>query len=71
MGTNCAPLLANLFLFDYENRFMQKLTENKLEEAKMFQNTFRFIYQLITNTGRNILQNLLNRGYLPFLFNPQ
>lgn len=26
MGTNCAPVLANLYLYDYENRFMERLS---------------------------------------------
>ena len=30
MGTNCAPLLADLFLYSYENEFLDKL----IKEAK-------------------------------------
>ena len=30
MGTNCAPLLADLFLYSYENEFQGKL----IKEAK-------------------------------------
>jgi hypothetical protein len=29
MGTNCAPLLADLFLFSYESEFLQKLVKDK------------------------------------------
>ena len=29
MGTNCAPLVANLFLFCYERDFMMPLSDNK------------------------------------------
>ena len=29
MGTNCAPLVAELFLFCYERDFMMSLSENK------------------------------------------
>ena len=29
MGTNCAPLVANLFLFCYERDFMMSLTDDK------------------------------------------
>jgi hypothetical protein len=29
MGTNCAPLLADLFLFSYESEFRQKLVKDK------------------------------------------
>jgi hypothetical protein len=29
MGTNCAPLLADLFLYSYESEFLQKLVKEK------------------------------------------
>ena len=29
MGTNCAPLLADLFLFYYERYFMMSLSDDK------------------------------------------
>jgi hypothetical protein len=29
MGTNCAPLLADLFLYSYESEFLQKLVKDK------------------------------------------
>ena len=28
MGTNCAPLLVDIFLFSHESSFMQELTES-------------------------------------------
>jgi hypothetical protein len=28
MGTNCAPLLADLFLYSYETEFVQKLLQD-------------------------------------------
>jgi hypothetical protein len=33
MGTNCAPLLAVLFLYSYESEFLQKLVKDKKIEA--------------------------------------
>jgi hypothetical protein len=30
MGTNCAPLLADLFLYSYESEFLQKLVKDPL-----------------------------------------
>ena len=30
MGTNCAPLVADLFLFCYKSDFMMSLSEEKL-----------------------------------------
>jgi hypothetical protein len=29
MGMNCAPLLADLFLYSYESEFLQKLVKDK------------------------------------------
>ena len=33
MGTNCAPLLADLFLYSYEADFIQGLLKKKQKEA--------------------------------------
>jgi hypothetical protein len=42
MGTNCAPLLADLFLYSYE--FLQKLVKDKkIHEARAFNFTYRYI----------------------------
>ena len=43
MGTNCAPLLADLFLYSYEAEFIQKLLhEKKKSLAVAFNATFRY-----------------------------
>ena len=34
MGTNCAPLLADLFLYSYEAAFVQHLQEAKQEASQ-------------------------------------
>ena len=37
MGTNCAPLLADLFLYSYENEFLDELIkEGKRKLAQLF-----------------------------------
>jgi hypothetical protein len=42
MGTNCAPLLADLFLYSYESEFLQKLVKDKkIHEARAFNFTYR------------------------------
>jgi hypothetical protein len=33
MGTNCAPLLADLFLYSYEADFIQGVPQKKIKEA--------------------------------------
>ena len=42
MGTNCAPLLVDLFLYSYESEFLQKLVKDKkIHEARAFNFTYR------------------------------
>jgi len=58
MGTDCAPFLANLFLYYYEQKWLHSMTnggekeEGKKEEdkriARIFSNTARYIDDLIT-----------------------
>ena len=49
MGTDCAPVVADLFLFSYEYNFLEKLTkEKKLHLAKKFNLVFRYIDDLFS-----------------------
>ena len=49
MGTNCAPLLADLFLYSYENEFLDKLIkEGKRKLARKFNPSYRYIDDLIS-----------------------
>ena len=48
MGTDCTPLLANLYLFSFEYKFMKGLLKNNISKAKFFSNTFRYIDDLLT-----------------------
>jgi hypothetical protein len=49
MGTNCAPLLADLFLYSYEAEFIQKLLhEKKKILAVTFNSTFRYIDNILS-----------------------
>ena len=44
MGTNCAPLGADLFLYSYEANFVQHLQNSKFQKQKAsFTLTFRYI----------------------------
>jgi hypothetical protein len=48
MGTNCAPLLADLFLYSYESEFLQKLVKDKkIDEARAFNFIYRYIDDVI------------------------
>jgi hypothetical protein len=43
MGTNCAPLLADLFLYSYKSEFLQNLVQDKkIHEARAFNFTYRY-----------------------------
>ena len=49
MGTNCAPLLADLFLYSYENEFLDKLIkEGKRKLARKFNLSYHYIDDLIS-----------------------
>jgi hypothetical protein len=49
MGTNCASLLADLFLYSYEAEFIQKLLHEKKESlAVAFNSTFRYIDDVLS-----------------------
>ena len=48
MGTDCAPFLANLFLFYYEYNYMKDLIKRNIHLAKQFPYTTRYIDDLLT-----------------------
>ena len=49
MGTNCAPLVADLFLFGYERDFMKALSSDKQADIiKAFNSTARYFDDLLT-----------------------
>ena len=48
MGTNCAPLVADLFLFCYERVFMMSFSADKdAEIIEAFNSTSRYLYDLL------------------------
>ena len=67
MGTNCAPLLADLFLYSYEAEFLQNLVKNKKHrEAKSFNFTFRYIDDVLS-INNPAINNYLSMIYPPDL----
>ena len=49
MGTNCAPLLADVFLYSYESDFVQHLHKSKFrKQRKSFNLTFRYIGDVLS-----------------------
>ena len=48
MGTDCAPFLANLYLYALEFKFLESLTRTNIDAARKFSSSFRYIDDLIT-----------------------
>ena len=53
MGTDCAPLLDNLFLFFYEYRYLKSLIKSNILMARKFNNTMRYIDDLLVLNNTN------------------
>ena len=47
MGTNCAPLVADLFLFCYERDFMRSLSDDKQAIIDAFNTTSRYLEDIL------------------------
>ena len=60
MGTNCAPLLANLYLFYYEYSYMKKLMKTNFLQARRFNNTVRYIDDLLTLNNPGFSDEIAN-----------
>ena len=61
MGTNCAPLVADLFLFCYERDFMLSLSEeNQPGVIEAFNSTSRYLDDLL-NIDNNFFDSMVNR----------
>ena len=49
MGPNCAPLLADIFLYSHEAGYIQSLLSNKRKQlASRFNFTFRYIDNVLS-----------------------
>ena len=63
MSTNCAPLVANLFLFCYERDFMLSLSDdNQSGVIEAFNSTSRYLDDLL-NIDNNFFDSMDNRIY--------
>ena len=66
MGTNCAPLLAYLFLCSYESEFLQNLVKYmKIHEARAFNFTYRYIDDVLSINNPRIAE------FLPLIYTPE
>ena len=63
MGTNWAPLVADLFLFCYERDFILSLSEdNQSDVIEAFNSTSRYLDDLL-NIDNNFIDSMVNRIY--------
>ena len=61
MGTNCAPLVADLFLFCYERDFMKDLSsDNQADVIKAFNSTSRYLDDLL-NIHNPYFEGMVNQ----------
>ena len=66
MGTNCAPLLADLFLCSNESEFLQNLVKDKkIHEARAFNFTYRYIDDVLSINDPRFGE------FLPLIYPPQ
>ena len=63
MGTNCAPLVADLFLFCYERDFMKDLSsDTQADVIKAFNSTSRYLDDLL-NIDNPYFEGMVNQIY--------
>ena len=63
MGSNCASLVADLFLFYYERDLMLSLSEDTPSDViEAFYSTFRYLGDLL-NIDNNFFDSMVNRIY--------
>ena len=63
MGTNCAPLVAELFLFCYEKDFMMSLSYNKQADViDAFNTTSRYLDDIL-NINTDNFDNMVSQIY--------
>ena len=63
MGTNCAPLVANLFLFCYERDFMMSLSDDKQADViGAFNTTSRYLDDIL-NINNVYFDNIVSQIY--------
>jgi hypothetical protein len=66
MGTNYAPLLADLFSYSYESEFLQNLVKDKkIHEARAFNFTYRYIHDVLS------INNSRFAEFLPLIYPPE
>ncbi|KAK6173953.1 hypothetical protein SNE40_017319 [Patella caerulea] len=62
MGTNCAPLLADLFLYSYEAEYIQALVKTNKRLVRHFNFTYQYIDDVLS------LNNPKFSDYVEFIY---
>ena len=55
MGTDCAPFLANLFLYKYEFQFMEKMAKAKNPDIYYLRRVQRYLDDLLLVNGGDFM----------------
>ena len=64
MGTDCAPFLANLFLFAFEYKWLLKKFRNKeFDTLNRFKHCFRYIDDLLCLNNEGMMEEVMNEIY--------
>ena len=64
MGTDCAPLVADLFLFCYERDFMMSLSDdNQADVIDAFNTTSRYLDDIL-NRNNVYFDNMVSQTYI-------
>ena len=64
MGTDCAPLLANLFLFAYEYKLLtKKFKAIEFDDLKKFNICFRYIDDLLCINNDQFMDEVMTKIY--------
>ena len=63
MGTDCAPFLANLFLYSYESEWMQKMAKTDSQLARRFNKSVRYIDDLLTINNDGLMKKYMSEIY--------
>ncbi len=67
MGTDCAPFLANLFLFAYEFKWMYKMLKDRKFEVDHFRHCCRYIDDLLGVNNDSFFEKYKKSIYPPEL----
>ena len=68
MGTHCAPLVADLFLYCYERDFMDSLSQdNQAAVIEAFNSTSRYLDDDLLNIDNPYFEGMINQIHPPEL----